>query len=82
MIRFKGAIKDFPPEVVHKMCDRQEECGNKRDVSRFEHYSSSGKAMGGFDWGDTAEGFNFWHYVIVMHDWELFFAEFEGEWGQ
>ena len=53
---YKGQLEGFPEWVVNIMLDRQEEQGNKRDVSVFEEKNYSTKKWGGFDWAQTPEG--------------------------
>lgn len=56
MGKYTGQLEGFPEWVVSIMLDRQEEQGNKRDVSVFEEKNYSPKKYGGFDWTQTPEG--------------------------
>lgn len=64
----------FPIEVVQKMLERQVEQGNKEDVTVFQSDPSAAKRWKGFDWEETIEGKFFWHSVIVLEKFDLFFA--------
>lgn len=66
-----GEIKDFPIEVVKKMVERQVEQGNKADVGDFQDI-----ATGGFFWGETTEGYDFWSEVIGRKNFDLFFEKY------
>ena len=48
-LEYGGEIKDFPPEIVEKMLEKQVEQGNKRDVSVFEKNSCLNARQGGFN---------------------------------
>lgn len=69
----KGDIEGFPMEVIEKMLERQYEQYKVVDVSVFEDDRSAGKALSGFTWRDTEEGFNFWWNVISERDFSRFF---------
>lgn len=67
-------LEGFPIEVVQKMLERQVEQGNEEDVKVFQSDPSAGKRWKGFDWRETKEGDIFWHSVIVLRKFDLFFA--------
>lgn len=69
----KGAIADFPIEVVEKMIERQVEQGNKPDATAFHRYASNDAIDGGFNWHDTIEGTQFWDNVIGYNNFDVFF---------
>lgn len=69
----KGAIADFPIEVVEKMIERQVEQGNKPDAKAFHRYASNDAIDGGFNWHDTIEGTQFWDIVISDNNFNVFF---------
>lgn len=75
-LTYGGQIADFPVEVVEKMLERQVEQGNKRDVWVFENYRGEGKLSGGFIWGDTDEGLDFWEKVICYKNFDAFFKKY------
>jgi hypothetical protein len=68
---YKGNIEGFPEEVVWKMLDRQEEQGNKRDVTVFEW-----NRFGGFIRTSTSEGEEFWLKVFLERNFKLFFVKY------
>lgn len=73
---YKGEIKDFPPEVVELMLQRQFEQTGKRDISVFEANITAGKEIHGFTWQDTSEEWEFWHDVIEDKDFDVFFEKY------
>lgn len=70
----KGQLEGFPKEIIARMLDYQEEQGNKRDISVFERWITSGNS--GFDWRYTKENFDFWKQVISNKDFNLFFEKY------
>lgn len=68
----KGDITGFPIQVVQRMVDYQGEQGYKYDVTVFQKCKNAG-IDGGFDWGVTIEGYDFWNKVIFDKDFNLFF---------
>ena len=71
-----GEIKDFPIEVVQKMVDYQVEQGNKADITEFQIRNYSYISLGGFSWGNTVEGFDFWDDVINDKKFYVFFKKY------
>ena len=71
-----GGIKDFPIEVVEKMIEEQVRQGCQPDVEAFQQYPSAGVSDGGFNWGDSIDGNDFWEEVIGEDNFELFFEKY------
>jgi hypothetical protein len=71
-----GCIKDFPIEIVEKMVEEQVKQGNKPDVEVFQKYASEDATDGGFNWGDTEDGMDFWIEVIGCGNFEFFFEKY------
>ena len=71
-----GDIKDFPIEVVEKMIGEQVRQGCQPDVEAFQQYPSAGVRDGGFNWGDSIDGNDFWEEVIGEDNFELFFERY------
>lgn len=71
-----GEIEGFPIEVVHVMCERQLEQTGKVDPSVFALGKSASTNEGGFHWGSTIEGHEFWCNVIQDKDWNAFYDRF------
>lgn len=71
-----GDIKEFPIEVVEKMIEEQIKQGNRPNVEVFQHYANTDTADGGFNWGDTKDGMEFWIEVIDGGNFELFFEKY------
>ena len=76
MSDFRGEIEGFPEEVVIEMERRQVAQGNDRDVSVFEYHRDAGRMCGGFTWGRTDEGEDFWKEVIAYRNFSLFYEQF------
>lgn len=75
-LKYGGKIADFPKEVVEKMLERQYEQTGKRDVSVFERNERNGRSSGGFTWGNTIEGGDFWNAVIGLKAFYIFFKRY------
>ena len=71
-----GGIKNFPIEVVEKMVEEQVRQGCQPDVEAFQQYPSAGVSDGGFNWGDSIDGNDFWEEVIGEDNFELFFEKY------
>lgn len=72
----KGAIANYPIEVVEKMIEHQVAQGNKPDVEAFYKYASNDAEEGGFNWKDTVEGVHFWDEVIGNNNYNVFFERY------
>lgn len=72
----KGDIKDFPIEVVQKMCEEQVIQGSRFDVSVFQDYSGADVTRGGFDWDETKDDHDFWDDVISNRNFNRFFDRY------
>ena len=75
----RGRIEGFPMEVIAKMLERQYEQTGKVDVKVFEKFLSSSKEDGGFSWGCTPEGYDFWKEVLTLEDFSAFFRLYPRE---
>ena len=64
----KGDLEGFPKEIIARMLDCQEE-------QRFRICDAT-QYIKGFEWGDTQEGWDFWHKVITNKDFDLFFERY------
>lgn len=73
---YKGRLKDFPKEVVDLMLERQFEQTEKRDITVFEADEFSVVVDGGFYWGDTIEGYDFWKEVVEDRNFDVFFERY------
>jgi hypothetical protein len=75
-LSYGGQIKDFPPEIVEMMLQRQFEQTGKRDVSVFEDYGSAACHENGFSWSETPEHDKFWHDVITEKKFDVFYEKY------
>ena len=66
-----GDIKDFPIEVVQRMVDIQIEQNSNNCIELLQNLAS-----GGFTFGITKEGWEFWHDVIFNKNFDLFFEKY------
>ena len=73
---YKGLLKGFPKEVVEHMLKYQVKQGNKEDVSVFERIPNTGRDLGGFNWRDTIEGYDWWTEVIDNKNFNFFFKKY------
>lgn len=67
----KNRISHFPKKVKEMMLLNQAKQGNKMNLKVFEVDEFSQKDKGGFDWGDTPEGYLFWQRIILNEDFEI-----------
>jgi hypothetical protein len=75
-MKYKGQIAGFPQEVVERMLYEQQLQTGKRDVTVFEDYKTRCGPEGGFHWGSTDAGNNFWYEVIRCENFALFFERY------
>ena len=68
----KGAIKDFPIEVVQKMVERHIEQDGNANIEFKDKFD----VLGYFTWKDTIEGVDFWSEVIDYKNFDLFFERY------
>ena len=68
----KGAIKDFPIEVVQKMVERHIEQDGNANIEFKDKFD----VLGYFTWKDTIEGVDFWSKVIDYKNFDLFFERY------
>lgn len=71
-----GRLKGFPIQIVQTMIDRQVEQGNVPDITIFQQNAFESKGDGGFTWGKTKEGSEFWLRVIYNESFDLFFLKY------
>lgn len=71
-----GKIKDFPIEVVQRMCEEQVRQGNDFDPIVFQEEEYADECKGGFDWDESEEGFDFWISVIDYEKFDVFFEKY------
>lgn len=69
----KGAIAEFPLEVVQQMVNHQKEQGNKADVEVFIRKPDTSDVNGGFFWAKTIGGVKVWSQAINYHNFEPFY---------
>ena len=66
----------MPTRIIDKMMEEQVAQGNAADVSIFDNKLTSSSGAGGFHWGSTNEGNDFWHNVLIEHNFDLFDSVF------
>jgi len=69
-------FEKLPVEIQEKMMEHQVEQGNKRNSYVFKNDISCGKIGGGFYWGSTLEGRNFWRKIIVDKNFTEFYKRY------
>lgn len=65
-MKFKGQLEGVPSYIVNQMLDEQERQGNTRDVSVFENCIKASKERGGFNWGESSQGWDYWEFIIYL----------------
>lgn len=58
------SIQTLPPEIKQKILKNQARHGNKPDLRVFEKNPTAGSWDGGFSWGSTEEGFEYWDNIL------------------
>lgn len=58
------SIQTLPPEIKQKILKYQVRHGNKPDLRVFEKNPTAGSQSGGFSWGSTKEGFEYWDNIL------------------
>ncbi|MGL5980852.1 MAG: hypothetical protein ACRCZY_08285 [Phocaeicola sp.] len=72
-----GDIRNFPIEVVQRMCECQVEQGQRFDPKVFSEYKDSRAfVFNGFAYSATMEGYSFWREVIENENFDLFFKKY------
>ena len=71
-----GDLKNFPIEVVEKMLQKQYKQINKIDITVFQNNKNAEDGYGGFNWGSTIEGYEFWSKVIRYEKFDVFFERY------
>lgn len=69
-------LENFPIEVVEKMLEEQIKQGNVLSLEVFFDCLSADKLQGGFNWGETEDGKEFWKKVIQKNNFDLFFEKY------
>lgn len=72
MIQFK----DLPVEIQQHMLDEQERQGNPRNANVFERDITAVLSEGGFFWGGSMEGFDFWEEIILKSNFAVFYEKY------
>lgn len=69
-------INDFPVGVVVRMMEECEMQGGKPNVHAFQNNVCEGDPyVGGFDWGATEDGSEFWA-TVSLYNFDLFFEKY------
>ena len=72
MIQFK----DLPMEIQQRMLDEQERQGYPRNAEVFEKEIMATPQEGGFLWGGSVEGFDFWNKIITDGNLAIFYEKY------
>ena len=69
-------FKDLPIEIQQRMLDEQEKQGNPRNANVFERDITAVLSEGGFFWGGSMEGFDFWEEIILKGNLAIFYEKY------
>ena len=72
-------LEGFPIYIVNKMIEYQTDQGNDADVDVFRYSASEPRENGGFDWGGTKEGLDFWAEIIEYRNFDHFLTIYKDE---
>ena len=70
------SLKDFPPQIINKMLEHQQNQGNTKNIKVFERELDADRNMGGFSWDDTPEGYHFWRDILKCKNMNYFFEKY------
>ena len=71
-----GDLENFPIEVVEKMLEYQYKQLGKIDIAVFQKDRTKCNNNGGFHWGTTIEGHEFWCDIIRRKNFDRFFERY------
>ena len=60
-------IRILGKTIANRMMECQKEQGNKPNLDYFLTSPTGSRAIGGFDWSSTKEGFTFWEKQLADH---------------
>ena len=66
-----GEISNYPLAIVQAMVNNQVAQGNKENVNVFQIDPTATLAEGGFDWGASPEGKDYWYSVVYTHNFSM-----------
>jgi len=69
-------FKDLPVEIQERMLDEQVRQGNPRNAEVFEKNITALPLEGGFLWGSSVEGSDFWAEIIHNGDFVDFYKKY------
>ena len=71
-----GQLKGVPVPIVQRMVECQVEQGNPANVTVFQGNIWTGFTTGGFNWGDTKEGYDSWYYALIFKEFDEFIKKY------
>lgn len=60
-----GDLSGIDRKIILRMLKNQKKQGNPEDITVFEKCRTATKELGGFNWDETEEGFEFWDEVLT-----------------
>lgn len=69
-------FKDLPEEIQERMLDEQVRQGSPRNAEVFEEETAAGANEGGFTWGLSVEGCDFWDEIINNGNFAVFYEKY------
>lgn len=69
-------FNELPTEIQERMLDEQVQQGNKRSADVFEENVYCDAGEGGFTWGRSAEGHDFWYEIIIKGNFAVFYGRY------
>ena len=71
-----GDLKGFPVGIAVRMLEETENQGNNPDIKVFQKYKWTDLHDGGFRWGDTEAGYDFWQFLIANKNFTKFYQKY------
>lgn len=72
-------FKNLPVEIQNYMLDEQVRQGNPRNAEIFEKNTIVNKRLGGFNWSESVEGYDFWEEIIQNGNPAIFYEKYPKE---
>ena len=63
--------KKIPREILYLMASEQVSQGNPKNINLFLEHPQATKEQGGFSWGLSILGYNFWSDVIFLERYDI-----------
>jgi transcription antitermination factor NusG len=67
---------EIPQEIVDRILEYQLAQTGKKDINVFVNQIFANKELGGFNYNETIEGYDFWHEIIINGKFDKFYEKY------